>query len=123
LIDTVGIVKLLFARCSRLRSLDLWRAHSLTQNGFLSVAGLRFDAEEERRRILNLTKDEQDELATLYANVDMPPEISSIRHLQYLREVDFGWTDPPPGFVRSFVVQAGHVLIKLFLTACRRKSE
>lgn len=51
----------------------------------------------------------------------MPMEITSIVHLKYLSEVDFGWTDPPPGLIKHFVQQIGHSLIKLFLTACRRK--
>lgn len=51
----------------------------------------------------------------------MPMEITSIVHLKYLSEVDFGWTDPPSGLIKHFVQQIGHSLIKLFLTACRRK--
>jgi hypothetical protein len=51
----------------------------------------------------------------------MPIEINSITHMKYLSEVDLGWTDPPPGFIKNFVQQIGHSLIKIFLTACRRK--
>jgi hypothetical protein len=51
----------------------------------------------------------------------MPMEINSIIHMNYLSEIDLGWTDPPPGFIRNFVQQIGHSLIKLFLAACRRK--
>jgi len=51
----------------------------------------------------------------------MPIEMTSIIHMKYLSEVDLGWTDPPPDFIRNFVQQIGHSLIKLFLTACRRK--
>jgi hypothetical protein len=119
--DTIGIIKLLFSRCSNLRSIDLWRTHGLTQNGFLSIIGLQFDIGEEKRRILSLSKEEQEELALFYSSVNMPMEINSIIHMKYLSEVDLGWTDPPPGFVKSFVQQIGHSLIKLFLTACRRK--
>ena len=121
--DTIGIIKLVFSRCSNLRSIDLWRISSLTSNGFLSFVGLPFDILEEKRRIfLTLSKDEQEELALLYATVNMPMEINAIVHMQYLTEVDFGWTDPPAGFIKTFVQQVGHSLIKLFLTACRRKS-
>lgn len=119
--DTIGIIKFLLARCSNLRSVDLWRTSGLTSNGFLSVIGLPFDIAEEKRRILILSKDEQEELALLYSTVNMPMEITSIVHLKYLSEVDFGWTDPPSGFIKHFVQQVGHSLIKLFLTACRRK--
>ena len=119
--DTIGIIKLLFSRCSNLRSMDLWRISGLTQNGFLSLVGLQFDIREEKRRILTLSKDEQEELALSYSSVNMPMEINSIMHMKYLAEVDLGWTDPPPGFIKSFVQQVGHSLIKLFLTACRRK--
>jgi hypothetical protein len=112
---------LLFARCSNLRAIDLWRTQGLSQNGFFSIVGLPFDIGEEKRRILSLSKDEQEELALLYSSVNMPIDINSINHMKYLSEVDLGWTDPPPGFVRSFVQQVGHSLIKLFLTACRRK--
>jgi hypothetical protein len=119
--DTIGIIKFLFSRCSNLRSIDLWRLSGLTQNGFLSLIGLPFDIGEEKRRISTLSKDEQEELALIYSTVNMPMEINTIVHMRYLSEVDFGWTDPPPGFIKSFVQQVGHSLIKLFLTACRRK--
>lgn len=119
--DTIGVIKLIFSRCTNLRAIDLWRTSGLTQNGFLSLVGLRFDIGEEKRRILSLSKDEQEELALLYSTVNMPMEINAIVHMRYLAEVDFGWTDPPPGFIRNFVQQVGRSLIKLFLTACRRK--
>lgn len=94
----------------------------MTSNGFLSFVGLPFDILEEKRRIfLTLSKDEQEELALLYTTVNMPMEINAIVHMQYLSEVDFGWTDPPSGFIKTFVQHVGHSLIKLFLTACRRK--
>lgn len=121
--DTIGIIKLLFSCCSNLRSIDLWRIQGLTLNGFLSIVGLPYDAGEEKRRILGLPKDEQEELALLYSSVNMPIQINSINIMEYLSEVDFGWTDPPSGFIQSFVEQIGHSLIKLFLTACRRKSQ
>ncbi|CAF0824780.1 unnamed protein product [Adineta ricciae] len=117
--DTAGIVKLLFARCLNLRTIDLWRIQGLSQNSFCSVIGLQFDLSEEKRRILNFSKDEQEELALLYSSVNMPKDISSITHMKYLSEVDLGWTDPPAGFIKSFVQQVGQSLIKLFLTACR----
>ncbi|CAF1282903.1 unnamed protein product [Rotaria sordida] len=118
--DTIGIIKLLFFRCTNLRSIDLWRTYGLTQNGFLSLIGLQFDVGEEKRRILNLSKDEQEELALIYSIVHMPMEINSIIHMKYLSEIDLGWTDPPSGFIKNFVQQIGHSLIKLFLSACRR---
>jgi len=120
LTDAVGIVKLLFGRCINLRSIDLWRAYHLTQNGYLSIIGLPYDIEEEETRLSNLSLEEQEELALVYSLVDMPFEINSIRHLKYLSEIDIGWTDPPPGFIQSLVEQAGQSLIKIFLTACRR---
>ena len=51
----------------------------------------------------------------------MPFEIHSITHMVYLSEIDIGWTDPPPSFIQRLVQQAGRSLIKIFLTACRRK--
>lgn len=93
----------------------------MTQNGFLSTIGLPFDLGEEKRRILSLSKEEQEELALIYTSVNMPMQINSIEHLQALAEIDLGWTDLPPGFIKSLVQQVGHSLIKLFLTACRRK--
>ena len=121
LCDTIGILKLLFAHCLNLRSIDLWRIHGLTQNGFQSLIGLPCDLGEEKRRIFNLSKEEPEELALIYSSVNMPMEIDSIEHLKYLAEIDLGWTDPPPGFIKSLIEQIGHSLIKLFLTACRRK--
>ncbi|CAF3611887.1 unnamed protein product [Rotaria socialis] len=118
--DTIGIIRLLFSRCTNLRSVDLWRTYGLTQNGFFSLVGSHFDTGEEKRRILNLSRDEQEELAILYSSVNMPIGINSLINMKYLREIDLGWTDPPSGFIRSFVQQVGHSLIKLFLTACRR---
>ncbi|CAF2506958.1 unnamed protein product [Rotaria sp. Silwood2] len=115
--DTIGIIRLLFFRCTNLRSIDLWRTYGLTQNGFLSLIGLQFDVGEEKRRILNLSKDEQEELAVLYSSVNMPIEINSKIHMKYLSEIDL---DPPSGFIKTLVQQIGHSLIKLFLTACRR---
>ncbi|CAF4046112.1 unnamed protein product [Rotaria magnacalcarata] len=119
--DTIGIIKLLFSRCTNLRSIDLWRTYGLTQNGFFSLVGSHFDTGEEKRRILNLSRDEQEELALLYSSINMPMGINSLINMRYLREIDLGWTDPPSGFIKSFVQQVGHSLIKLFLTACRRK--
>ena len=119
--DPIGIIKLLLSHCTNLRSIDLWRTYGLTHNGLLSIVGLQFDVEEEKRRILNLPKEEHEELALLYSCVNMPIEINSIIHMKYLSEVDLGWTDPPSGFIKNFVQQVGHSLIKLFLTACRRK--
>ncbi|UJR27898.1 hypothetical protein I4U23_009160 [Adineta vaga] len=117
--DAIGIMKLLFVRCSNLRALDLWRIQGLTHNGFCSIIGLQFDISEDKRRILNFSKDEQEELALLYSSVNMPKDIHSIMHMKYLSEVDLGWTDPPAGFVKNFVQQIGHSLIKLVLAACR----
>lgn len=119
--DPVGIVKLLFGRCKNLRSVDLWRAYHLSNNGYLSIAGLPYSTEEEAIRFSNLPEDEQEELTLIYSLVDMPFEIDSLNHLKCLTEIDIGWTDPPPGFIRSLVQQAGQSLIKIFLTACRRK--
>lgn len=51
----------------------------------------------------------------------MPMVIQTISSLKYLSEVDLGWTDPPPGFIETFTKHIGQSLIKLFLTACRRK--
>ncbi|CAF1191928.1 unnamed protein product [Rotaria sordida] len=122
LIDTVGIVKLIFARCINLRSIDLWRASNLTSNCYLSIIGLSHDIQEEERRFSNLSINEQEELAIIYSLVNLPIEINSIIHMTYLREIDIGWTDPPAGFIQNFVQQVGHSLIKIFLTACRRVS-
>ncbi len=79
-----------------------------------------YNIEEEEKRLSNLSFEEQEELTLIYSLVDMPFEIDSIKHLKYLSEIDIGWTDPPPGFIESLVKQAGHSLIKIFLTACRR---
>ena len=121
LIDTAGIVSLLFARCSNLRSLDLWRGYHLAQNGFLSLIHADFNSEEESLRFLAFPEEEQEELTMVYSLLGMPLEIPSLTHLKHLSEIDFGWTDPPPFFIKSLVEQAGQCLIKLFLTACRRK--
>jgi hypothetical protein len=51
----------------------------------------------------------------------MPFQIESLNHLTCLREIDLGWTNPPGGFIQVLVHQAGRSLIKIFLTACRRK--
>ena len=122
LIDTVGIVKLLFARCSRLRSVDLWRAYTLTASAFSALMDEDYDAEEEEeQRIASLDIDEQEELALIYSTVSMPIATVSMTHLTCLSELDLGWTDPPPGFIAHVVKSAGRCLIKIFLTACRRK--
>jgi hypothetical protein len=113
-------VKLLFARCFNLQSIDLWRAQGLTVNGFLSLVALPFDIGEEKQRILRLSVDEQEELALIYSSVHMPVILNSQEQMNNLREIDLGWTDPPPGFLRCFAQKQGHRLIKLFLTACRR---
>lgn len=115
------MIKLLFSRCVNLRSIDLWRTYCLTQNGFLSLVGPHFDSGEEKRRIMNLTKDEQEELALLYSSVNLRIGLNTSINLKQLSEIDLGWTDPPSGFIKSFVQHVGHSLIKLFLTACRRK--
>ncbi|CAF3760972.1 unnamed protein product [Rotaria sp. Silwood1] len=122
LIDTVGIVKLLFARCSNLRSIDLWRVSILTSNCYSSIVGLSHDIENEELRIANLPIHEQEELIIIYSLINLPVEINSITHMIYLSEIDIGWTDPPGGFITNFVRQAGRRLIKIFLTACRRIS-
>ncbi|CAF3762746.1 unnamed protein product [Rotaria socialis] len=122
LIDTVGIVKLLFARCSNLRSLDLWRVAIVPQSEFLSMVGLPYDSYEEERRIANLREHIREQLAIVYSLVNMPVQITSMTHMVHLSEIDIGWTDPPPGFIKRLVQQAGHSLIKIFLTACRRIS-
>lgn len=116
-----GIVSLLFGRCSNLRSLDLWRGNQLTQNGFLSLVDADFDPEAEAIRLTALSDEEQEQLAIVYSMVDMPIRISTLTHMRYLSEVDFGWSDPPPMFIKTLVQQAGRCLIKIFLTACRRK--
>jgi hypothetical protein len=112
---------LLFARCSNLRSLDLWRASNLTHNGYLSIGGLPYDTSEEERRLLTLPVDEQDDLINVYSIINMPVEINSLTHMTCLTEIDLGWTDLPSNFIGNLVQQAGHSLIKIFLTACRRK--
>ena len=112
---------MLFSRCSNLRSIDLWRAHDFSGNAILSLIGSSYGIAEENRRILKLSNDEQEELASLYSSVNMPIILNDIGHMKSLREVDLGWTDPPAGFIRSFVQQIGSSLIKLFLTACRGK--
>lgn len=121
MIDTAGIVKLLFARCSRLRSVDLWRAYSLTASTFLALMNEDLDVDDEEQRIANLDINEQEELALVYSMVSMPIETMSMTHLTCLSELDLGWTDPPPGFIAHLVKSAGQCLIKIFLTACRRK--
>lgn len=72
-------------------------------------------------RLLSLPEDVQENLTLVYSVVNMPVEIKSLRHMTCLREIDIGWTDTPAGFIRNLVQQAGHSLIKIFLTACRRK--
>jgi hypothetical protein len=119
--DTIGIVRLLFARCPNLRSLDLWRVRNLTPNGYLSILGLPYDTNEDELRFFNLSMDEQEELAVVCSLANMPVEINSVTHMTCLSEIDIGWTDPPPGFIATLVQQAGRSLIKIFLTACRRK--
>ncbi len=114
-------MKLLFGRCTNLRSVDLWRARHLTQSDYQSFTGLPMDPDLETMRLLNMSIDEQENLATIYSIVDMPFEIASLNHLKCLSEIDIGWTNVPAGFIESLVQQAGHSLIKIFLTACRRK--
>lgn len=121
LLDTVGIVKLIFACCSKLCSIDLWRLSQLKQNSYLSFVGLPYNIEEEELRYETMSADDQEELTCVYSLVGLPVEIRSLSHMTCLREIDIGWTDPPSGFVQKLVEQAGHALIKIFLTACRRK--
>jgi hypothetical protein len=121
LVDTKGIFSLLFGRCSNLRSLDLWRWYHLTENGFLSIVNAYPDPYEETTRLMALSDDEQEQLALVYSMVNMPIEISTLKHMKYLSEIDLGWTDPPPNFIKRLVEQAGRCLIKIFLTACRRE--
>ncbi|UJR21872.1 hypothetical protein I4U23_024945 [Adineta vaga] len=52
--DCIGIVRLVFARCSNLRSLDLWRASSLTHDIYLSIVGIPYDFDEEESRLSNM---------------------------------------------------------------------
>ncbi len=112
---------MLFVRCSNLRSLDLWRASNLTQNGYLLIGGLPYDTSEEEKRLFSLPVDEQEDLAIVYSIVNLPVEIDSLTHMTCLTEIDLGWTDLPSNFIGNLVQQAGHSLIKIFLTACRRK--
>jgi hypothetical protein len=121
LIDTAGIIRLLFGRCVNLRSVDLWRARHLIPYDFFSIVGFPNNPEEEAVRLLNIPIDQQEDLALTYSLVDMPFQIESLNHLHCLREIDLGWTNPPAGFIQVLVHQAGHSLIKIFLTACRRK--
>lgn len=116
-------MKLLFSRCQNLQSVDLWRAQEVSGYAILSLVGLSSGITEENRRILKLSTDEQEELALIYSTVNMPIIVNSFGHLKSLREVDLGWTDPPAGFIRHFLHQIGSTLIKLFLTACRGKSD
>ena len=117
LIDTIGIVKLLVGRCLNLRSIDLWRARNLTSNGYLAIS----DLDDENDYLMHLPENELEDLALVYSLVNMPFQIDSLDHLKNLTEIDLGWTDPPPGFIQNLVRQAGRKLIKIFLTACRRK--
>jgi len=118
-------VKLLFSTCFSLKSLDLWRAHSLTQNGFRSITGLTLDMEEEKLKLSNLDKQEAEEMKLLYDSCELTPSTMSslgiVCCLDNLQELDIGWADPPPMFVKNFVKYCGKSLVKLFLTACRRK--
>ena len=122
LIDTAGIVKLLFGRCRNLRSVDLWRARYLTHHNYFSIIGQPIDPEFEAIRLSDsIPTDEQEDLGLIYSLVDMPFEVHSLSHLKCLTEIDLGWTNVPAGFIKTLVQQAGYSLIKIFLTACRRK--
>lgn len=76
---------------------------------------------EEERRLSCLSPHYQEELTIVYSLINFPTEVTSIKHMTCLSEIDIGWTDPPPGFVACLVEQAGRCLLKIFLTACRRK--
>ena len=122
LIDTAGILKLLFGRCQNIRSIDLWRARHLTEYDYFSILGSPIHEESEAARLAAIPNGIQDDIASIYSIIDMPFEIPSLHHLNCLTEIDFGWTQIPGGFIKGLVEQAGHSLIKIFLTACRCKS-
>ncbi|CAF1364141.1 unnamed protein product, partial [Didymodactylos carnosus] len=108
LTETDYVIKLIFSKCKRLKTLDLWRAHSLSQNGFHSIIG-----EQLKVDVMNDDKDIMNELLNDYLT-------ASICYLEHLKELDFGWCDIPPDFIKKFVKNCGKSLMKLFLTACRR---
>ncbi|CAF1487854.1 unnamed protein product [Adineta ricciae] len=121
LIDVAGIVRLLFARCSNLRSLDLWRLRIRDVYG--SIVGIPYDLTDEEDRLSQIPSEYQDDLVLIYSLLDMPVATNPITHMKRLSEIDFGWTDPPAGFIEILVQQAGHSLIKIVLTACRHVSD
>lgn len=122
LIDSVGIVRMIFARCSKLRSFDFWRGQ-MNAGAFLSIIHPIDTCSDERARFENVSAEHQDYLAEIYSKTEMPITGHSVTHMTQLAELDFGWTNVPKNFIKHFVQQAGHNLIKLFLTACRRKTK
>ena len=119
MVDVAGIVRLLFARCSNLRSLDLWRLR--IRDFYESIVGIPYDLTNEENRLSQIPSEYQEDLVLIYSLLDMPVAVSPITHMKCLTEIDLGWTYPPAGFIEIFVQQAGHSLIKIVLTACRRK--
>lgn len=115
--DPVGIVRLIFARCSKLRSIDLWRIR-LPPNTFLSMVQ---PVREENPVLGTLSSETSFQLGRIYSLADMPVDIHSVAHMTQLMELDLGWTSVPAHFIKDLVKQAGKRLIKIFLTACRRK--
>jgi hypothetical protein len=122
LIDTMGIVRMIFGRCSKLRSLDMWRAYQMKKASFLSIIQSNVDLHNEEIHYSSLSIYDQEDLTLVYTLIHMPTSIPSLQHMTYLEEIDFGWTDLPGGFIKILVEQAGRCLIKIFLTACRGKS-
>ncbi|CAF4542861.1 unnamed protein product, partial [Didymodactylos carnosus] len=100
--ETDYIVKLLFSKCLQLKALDLWRAHGLSQNGFLSIIGERVNVDEEKQNPHDGITDE------LLNNLT-----TTVCCLENLKELDFGWCDLPPNFIQKFVKNCGKSLMKL----------
>ena len=79
------------------------------------------DPTAETARLSTIPADIREDIASIYSIIDMPFEIKSLQHLNLLTEIDLGWTQLAGGFIKGLVEQAGHSLIKIFLTACRCK--
>ena len=118
--DVVGFVRLVFARCPKLRSIDLWRAQ-IYANAFLSIVQPLDTSGEETARLDSLSSNQKLDLSKIYSLTDMPIATHSVAHMTQLAELELGWTNVPTNFIGQFVKQAGRNLIKIFLTACRRK--
>ena len=113
---------MIFARCSKLRSFDFWRGQ-LYPSAFLSIVQPVETYSDECTRFEGFSAEQQDYLVEMYSKTEMPITGHSVTHMTQLTELDFGWTSVPTNFIKHLVRQAGHNLIKLFLTACRRKTK